>query len=81
MLTLYMLSHSLGSILIGLPLIAKALGLSWYLHTSCNKPFIKALTPVSAKIRAISSSLPCDCAVMVATAVALTFCNTLASRP
>ena len=55
--------------------------MSWYLQTNAIIPLNNVLTPVSAKIRAISSNLPCDADVIALTAVAVTFCNRLGSRP
>ena len=55
--------------------------LSWYLHRRCKMPLNSEVTPVSAKIRAINSSLPVDADDIADTAVAVTFCNRLGSNP
>ena len=44
-------------------------------------PWNKDLTPVSAKIRAISSILPAPACCIDATAAAVTFCKIAGSKP
>ena len=78
---LYSVSHSLGFIGTKELLILIILSLSWYLQTNAIIPLNNVLTPVSANTRAMSSSLPCDADVIALTAVAVTFCRRLGSRP
>ena len=64
-----------------LPLKRTTRALSWYLHRRCRTFWKRSFTPVSAKIRAISSILPAAALVTAATAVAVVFCRTLGSNP
>ena len=79
--TSYWLAHVRGSNSTNSPRMRTKRALSWYLHNKCSMPLNKDLTPVSAKIRAISSILPAPACCIEATAAAVTFCNTDGSSP
>ena len=81
MVTSYSVSHSRGSIGTNLPCKRMTRGLSWYLQSRCRMLRKMSLMPVSAKIRAISSSLPAEAFCMAAIAVAVVFCRMLGSSP
>ena len=77
----YSFAHVLGSNVTYLPRIRTILGLSWYLPNRCKMPLNRLFTPVSAKIRAINSSLPLLDFIIAATAVAVTLLRMSGSSP
>ena len=79
--TSYSLAHVRGSNCTYLPRIRTIFGLSWYLPNRCRMPLNRLLTPVSAKIRAINSSLPELDFIIAATAAAVTLDRISGSRP
>jgi len=75
------LAHVRGSNGTYSPAIRSIRGLSWYLPTRPRIPWNSDLTPVSAKIRAISSNLPVLACVIAATAAAVTLLRMSGFRP
>ena len=78
---MYSVFHSLGFIGIKLLWTLIILSFCWYLQTKCNIPLNKDVIPVSAKIRATNSNLPCDAEVIADTAVAVTLDNKSGFNP